>query len=307
MMDALNSLFEGGAGMKNLDLDLLRTFVSVVGCETFTVAAQRLHKTQSAITQQMQRLEHQIGAPLFMREGRVKRLTTHGMRLLKYARQLLIINDEAVRALSDDNLAGSLSIGAPMDVADTILPVVLTSIARWSANLKLEIHVGRSPFLMEALKRDEIDLTISTRNDPELDGVILRYSPTVWLCSADYVHDRSQPVPLILADERSIFRKIALTALEEAKVPWRINYLAPSLVGIKAALRGGLGITARSIELLGPDMRVLGIADGLPALPDAKYSLWKKRNPIKPQAELVYELLCNTLSLPSGVVHSRGS
>lgn len=300
MVATRNNFSQNGTNMRNLDLDLLRTFVVIVDCETFTVAAQHLHRTQSAVTQQMQRLESQVGAPVFEREGRHKRLTTHGMRLLKYARQILMINDEALRALNTDDLDGNLRIGAPLDVADTILPVVLTSIARWSPHLKLEIHVGRSPFLMDALKRDEIDLTISTRHDPAFDGVILRHSPTVWLCSADYHHDRSQPLPLILADELSIFRKIALTALEEAGVPWRINYLAPSLLGIKAALRSGLGVTARSIELLGPDMRVLGIADGLPVLPDAHYSLWKQRNPIKPQTSLVYEMLRNTLSLATG-------
>ena len=74
-------------------------------------------------------------------------------------------------------------------------------------------------------------------------GFAVRTSPTVWICAAGYVYKKSAPLPLILADEPSIFRKIALDALERANHKnWHINYLAPTLVGIKAAVRAGLGI-----------------------------------------------------------------
>ncbi|MYZ43504.1 LysR substrate-binding domain-containing protein [Schauerella aestuarii] len=286
--------------MRNLDLDLLRTFVVVARTGTFSEAAVKLHKTQSAITQQMQRLEAVFDRPLFEKHGRNKRLSSHGTRLVDYAQHMLAINDEALRALQDIQLEGVLRVGAPLDVADTILPTLLTHIARSTPRVKLEIRAERSPFLMDALRAGELDLTISTRFEQAFEGVVLRTSPTVWLCSASYVHDPTVPVPLILADEPSIFRRLALTALEQSRTPWHINYLAPNLIGIKAAVRAGLGVTARSIELLGPDMRVLGEADGLPDLPDVPYFLWMRPDIINPVTRYIYELLKTNMGLNQG-------
>lgn len=197
--------------------------------------------------------------------------------------------------LREGDLTGSLRIGAPHDVADTILPVLLSHIARSSPALRLEIHVGRSPFLMDSLRRGEIDLTVSTREDNTLEGIVLRTTPTIWVCSADFVYERGTPVPLILADEPSLFRKLSLDSLTQAGVPWRIAYLAPSLIGIKAALRGGLGITARSIDLLAADMRILGENDGLPRLPDVTYYLWARPNAVNPVARHVFSMLKTAL------------
>ncbi|MCP3021723.1 LysR substrate-binding domain-containing protein [Cupriavidus basilensis] len=281
--------------MRNLDLDLLRTLVAIADHGTFAAAAQRLHRTQSAVTQQMQRLEEQVALALFERHGRGKQLTRHGNKLVEYARQLLNLNDEALRVLREGDLTGSLRIGAPHDVADTILPPLLSHIARASPALRLEIHVGRSPFLMESLRRGEIDLTVSTREDTSLDGLVLRTSPTIWLCAADFAYESGSMVPLILADEPSLFRKLALDALKESGVPWRAAYFAPSLIGIKAAIRAGLGITARSIDLLGADMRVLGDKDGLPRLPDVTYYLWARPNAANPVARQVFSMLKTTL------------
>jgi len=281
--------------MRNLDLDLLRTLVAIDDHETFSAAATELGRTQSAITQQMQRLEEQLGLGLFEKQGRNKLLSRHGTKLLEYARQLLALNDEALRVLREGDLTGSLRIGAPHDVADTMLPALLSHIARASPALRLEIHVGRSPFLMESLRRGEIDLTVSTREDPALDGIVLRTSPTIWVCAADFVYERGTPVPLILADEPSLFRKLALDALKDGGVPWRAAYLAPSLIGIKAAIRAGLGVTARSIDLLGADMRVLGEKDGLPRLPDVSYYLWARPNAVNAVARQVFLMLKATL------------
>ena len=145
----------------------------------------------------MQRLEEQLGLNLFERQGRNKQLSRHGDKLLEYARQLLALNDEALRVMREGDLTGSLRIGAPHDVADTLLPGLLSHIARASPALRLEIHVGRSPFLMESLRRGEIDLTLSTREDSALDGFPLRTSPTIWVCAADFAYERGAPVPLI--------------------------------------------------------------------------------------------------------------
>jgi len=275
--------------MNTLDLELLRSLVAIVGHESFGAAAIQLGRTQSAVTQQMQRLEEQIGQPLFEKRGRQKRLTEHGERLLVYARQMLAMNDEALRHLQQGRLEGTLRIGAPHDVADTMLPPLLAEVVRSSPKLQLDIHVGRSPFLMESLKRGEIDMAISNRLDAELEGVVLRTSPTVWLCGDGYVHDPARPIPLIIADGPSIFRRLAQEALDAAGVAWLTRYTSSSLIGIRAALRAGLGVTARGVEQLDGGLRILGPMEGLPPLPDLVYRLYVRHRVINPLTRQVFD------------------
>lgn len=277
--------------MKNLDMDLLRTLVTIQRTNTFSGAADALFKTQSAVTQQMQRLETLMGFALFKKEGRGRTLTPEGLKLVDYGRRMLALNDEAIRTLYSKDMEGSLRFGSPLDVADTILPPVLTHIARHAPRVHMEIQVDRSPFLMDALRAGEIDLTISTRDDPDMSSIVLRTSPVAWFCSADYMVKPGAPLQLILADERSIFRRLAMDALSETALIWHINYLATTLVGIKAAVRAGLGITARSIEFLETDMRVLGQAEGLPPLPSVTYRLLIRKDTFNPLTIQVYNML----------------
>src|SRR2546427_1732243 len=114
--------------METLDLDLLRTLASIASHDSFAAAAVQMGRTQSAITQQMQRLEEKIGHALFEKQGRQKRLTDHGQRLLGYARHMLAIHDEALRNLQHRQVQGLVRIGAPHDAADNMLPPVLQEI-----------------------------------------------------------------------------------------------------------------------------------------------------------------------------------
>jgi DNA-binding transcriptional LysR family regulator len=287
--------------MRTLDLELLRSLAAIVAHESFAAAAVHLGRTQSAVTQQMQRLEEQIGHPLFEKQGRHKRLTDHGQRLLTYARHLLAINDEAMRNLQQGQLEGVLRIGAPHDVAGTMLPPLLSEVARSSPMLQLDIHVGRSPFLVESLKSGQIDMAISNRLEDELDGVVLRTSPTVWLCSASYVHDPDRPVPLIMADGPSIFRRLSQEALDAAGIAWTPRTTSSSLIGVRAAVQAGLGVTARGVEQVDAGMRVLGLGDGLPRLPDLIYRLYVRKNVVNPITRHVFEHLKRRMLLPAVV------
>jgi DNA-binding transcriptional LysR family regulator len=294
--------------MPTLDLELLRSFAAVVSHHSFAAAAVHLERTQSAVTQQMQRLEEQIGHPLFVKQGRQKRLTEHGERLLSYAHHMLALNDEALRSLRQGQLEGNLRIGAPHDVAETMLPLLLTEVARTSPLLQLDIHIGRSPYLMTSLKSGEVDMIISNRADEQsqFEGVVLRNSPTVWLCAASYVHEPAKPVPLIMADGPSIFRRIGHEALDAAGVAWTPRYTSSSLIGIKAALRAGLGVTARGVEQLDAGLRVLGAGDGMPRLPDLAYHLYVRSHVVNPVTRQVFETLKKHLRLPSADESSRG-
>ena len=254
----------------NLDLDLLRTFVAVADLNTFAAAAAAVCRTQSAVSQQMQRLEQLVGKELFARHGRNKLLTEHGIQLLGYARKILRFNDEACMSLMFSNLQGVLTLGASDESADTILPFLLNRISSVYPKLALDVSVKRNAFMVEMLTENEVDLVVTTHRPGQFDSLTLRTSPTHWYCAAEYVLQKGEPIPLVLLDDPSPFRDMVLAALNEASIPWRLAYVASTLPAVRAAVKAGLGVTARPVEMMSPDLRVRGQSEGLPSLPDTE-------------------------------------
>ncbi|TPW25984.1 LysR substrate-binding domain-containing protein [Pararhizobium mangrovi] len=276
--------------MRNLDLDLLRTFIAIADERSFVAAAERVHRTQSAVSQQMQRLESLVDKTLLIKSGRTKCLTEDGLRLLDYARRIVALNDEANIALAAaPGQVDVVRLGANHDMADTVLPNTLQRIAKNHPNVLLEIRTGRSPFLMEEMAKGELDLAITTRLDPNRPRMTLRTSPTVWLCAADFAEERNRPAPLIVSNEPSLFRAIAIEALDAAHIPWRIAYLTLNLGAIRAAVRAGLGVTARNIEMLTPDLRVIGEREGMPPLRPVTFYLYMRDEGVSEAVKRVFE------------------
>ncbi|WP_202303098.1 transcriptional regulator LrhA [Dryocola clanedunensis] len=275
----------------NLDLDLLRTFVAVADLNTFAAAAAAVRRTQSAVSQQMQRLEQLVGKELFARHGRNKLLTEHGIQLLGYARKILRFNDEACTSLMFSNLQGVLTLGASDETADTILPFLLNRISSVYPKLALDVRVKRNPFMIEMLNQQEVDLVVTTSKPAHFDSIVLRTSPTLWYCAADYVFQKGEAVPLVMLDDPSPYRDMMLEYLNAEGIPWRISYVASTLSAVRAAVKAGLGITARPVEMMSPELRVLGSADGLPPMPDTRYLLCRDPHTSNEMAQAIFSAM----------------
>ncbi|EMH4162668.1 transcriptional regulator LrhA [Pluralibacter gergoviae] len=261
----------------NLDLDLLRTFVAVADLNTFAAAAAAVCRTQSAVSQQMQRLEQLVEKELFARHGRNKLLTEHGIQLLGYARKILRFNDEACSSLMFSSLQGMLTIGSSDESADTILPILLNRISSHYPKLALDVRVKRHGEMGDMLRANEVDLALTTHSLDNVESILLRTSPTLWYCAADYLLPPGEALPLVLLDEQSPFRDMIVETLNAAHIPWRVTYIASTLAAVRAAVKAGLGITARPVEMMSPELRVLGTKEGLPPLPDTEYLLSRNR------------------------------
>lgn len=277
----------------NLDLDLLRTFVAVADLNTFAAAAAAVCRTQSAVSQQMQRLEQLVGKELFARHGRNKLLTEHGIQLLGYARKILRFNDEACMSLMFSNLQGVLTLGASDESADTILPFLLNRISSVYPKLALDVSVKRNAYMIDMLTDHEVDLVVTTHRPGQFDCLTLRHSPTHWYCAAEYVMQKGEPVPLVLLDDPSPFRDMVLSTLNEANIPWRLAYVASTLAAVRAAVKAGLGVTARPVEMMSPDLRVLSGNDGLPPLPETEYLLCYNPTSHNELAKIVFDAMVN--------------
>lgn len=277
----------------NLDLDLLRTFVAVADLNTFAAAAAAVCRTQSAVSQQMQRLEQLVGKELFARHGRNKLLTEHGIQLLGYARKILRFNDEACMSLMFSNLQGVLTLGASDESADTILPFLLNRISSVYPKLALDVSVKRNAYMIDMLTDHKVDLVVTTHRPGQFDCLTLRHSPTHWYCAAEYVMQKGEPVPLVLLDDPSPFRDMVLSTLNEANIPWRLAYVASTLAAVRAAVKAGLGVTARPVEMMSPDLRVLSGNDGLPPLPETEYLLCYNPTSHNELAKIVFDAMVN--------------
>src|SRR5262249_42036725 len=133
--------------LTNLDLDVLRTFVTGLDLGSFAKAAERLGRSQSAISLQLRRLEETTGQTLLRKHGRGLALTHEGEIMLGYARRLLELNDEAVAALKKPSLEGHVRLGLPPDFAETWLPDVLGRFARAHPNVQVEARVDNNKAL----------------------------------------------------------------------------------------------------------------------------------------------------------------
>jgi len=275
----------------NLDLDLLRTFVAVADLNTFAAAAAAVCRTQSAVSQQMQRLEQIVGRELFARHGRNKLLTEHGIQLLGYARKILRFNDEACASLKYSDEQEKLIVGVTEDTSETLLPFVLNRITALYPSLEVEVRINKTETLLTLLDQQKIDVALTTQGDERFEQRVLRTSPTLWFCAADFAITPGEAIPLVIQNEGELFREIAINALDEHQVPWRLAYVANSKAAIKVAVKSGLGATVRPAEMLKPELRVLGAAEGLPLLPDTQYLLCSHPKSEKSFVQSLFDVL----------------
>ena len=259
----------------NLDLDLLRTFVAVADTRNFTRAGQRLGRTQSAVSLQVRRLEQRLGVVLFLRDPRRVALTHEGELMLPQVRSLLRLNDDIVAGVTADEVEGEVRLGAPEDFATVHLPEILGEFARSHRKVTLSVSCDLTLNLLDRLRDGELDLALIKREPmgPDL-GVRVWREPLVW-AAADAEVAKLEPLPLCLAPTPCIYRKRAVAALQGSGRPFRVAYASPSLAGLHAALRAGLGVSVLPREMAPPDVTVLGPECGLPALPDTEIALMK--------------------------------
>jgi len=286
---------------RNLDLELLRTFVAVVDGGGFTRAAQRLNRTQSTVSQQLKRLEERMATPLLTRSTRSLHLTERGELLLGYARRLLALNDETLAAMAETRLQGRVRIGAAQEVADGGLADLLAHFSRLHPGVVLEVRVDANLKLREEVERGELDMAVlfqepgQQMNEGGSSEVIARLR-RVWVCSPSLEIPDRDPLPLVLFNGPCIFRNAVLGALDGLGRPWRIALSTPSLAGLRAALRAGLGIGVRTERWLEPDLRILD--SELPPLPDVELALLTSADAGVTLVEKLREALVEALRLP---------
>jgi len=259
--------------MQLLDPDLLRTFLAFVDSGSLAQAASMVGRTPSAVTAQMQRLEDIVGEPLLMPQGRGRGLTPAGEDLVGHARHILSVHSEAWLALKGARADGRVAIGTTQDFADSGLPDLLRAFAVSHPRVRIELRVGRSVELAQALQSGLLDLTIAMRQFPTPDEVGVLREPMVWLCSQKGLASRQDDVPLALLDPHCGFRDAAIATLDAAGRRYRIAATSASLAGLRTAVNAGIALTLRTARF-GHSGIVRAPRDlGLPPVPIAEFAI----------------------------------
>src|SRR6202048_3872641 len=250
-------------GSPMFDLELLRSFVSVVDSGGFTRAGERVHRTQSTVSQQIKRLQDDVGQPLLTRNGKDVTPTEAGERLLSYARRLLSLAEEARDVLSRPGSEGAVRLGVPEDFAAYRLTKLLASFSRSHPGLRLDVRADQSTYLKRDLERGDLDLALFKRAVGEKGGIAVWPERLHWVTSKSRPRDTSAgPVPLIGFPTGCLYRAGAIHALESAGRAWHMTYTSSSLAGIQAAVAAGMGLGILSEIAIQADHCVLTAKDG---------------------------------------------
>ena len=277
--------------LTNLDLDLVRTFVTIAGTGNFTRAAETLRRQQSTISLQVQRLESTLGQKLIERTPRAVRLTSEGETFLGYARRLLDLNDEVVSRITEPNMQGVVQLGTPEDFATRHLPEVLARFTQAYPAVALEVTCDLTLNLLDRHRKGAFDLTLIKRERAaaEPGGIRVWREPLVWVTS-DRDWSVEGALPLVVSPTPCVYRKRATEALDKARRNRRIAYTCGSLAGSLAAVRAGLGVTVLPKDMVPPGLHVI---DGrtLPDLKDTEIALLHRERLSVPARRLMEHVI----------------
>lgn len=279
-----------------LDTDQLRTLVAIAETGSFTRAACEVHKTQSAVSMQMKRLEESVGRPLFSKNGRINQLTPDGEHLLEYARRIVTLNNEAFAVLTEPELEGHVRIGTPDDYAQRFLPTIFAAFARTHPLVEIEIMCEGSSNLFQRTQSGDVDLAIVTYGDGKSQGEVLRRERLLWVASPRHRVERRDVIPLALGPTTCSWRSAAVKALDGMKRPHRILYSSPSATALSAAVSSGLALSVFPESAIRPNMRLLGPSEGFPELPDCEIALLRAPNASSSSIDALAEHVIASLS-----------
>ncbi|SPJ32179.1 LysR family transcriptional regulator [Kushneria phyllosphaerae] len=263
--------------MRRFDLELLYALVTVADSGSFTAAAIRLCRSQSAVSEQIRKLEEFCGSILFIRRKTGVQLTAAGERLLPQARELLKLNDLVYRDIQSDELSGTLRLAItdyfrPDDIAN-----VLRRLQRDYPKLKLHVDIQPSALIDQNVCNANYDIGLVMKPLPIGDflpeGWLELYREPLHWVAADKLVTKLRPLPLVMMPESCTMHRLAIHQLHQHGTPCEIIHSASGVTGLQLALAAGLGLGCLNTSSINKSLVRLGREDGLPDLPEAAFAL----------------------------------
>lgn len=263
-----------------LELDLLRTLAAIAETGSFSAAAQAVHRTPSAISMQVKKMEELLGRPVFVRDSRSVTLTPDGAFLLEHARRMLALNRDAVSRFVQPDVQGVVRLGAPDDVAERFLPRMLCRFAESHPCVTVNVIVDGSDRMVEMYHDGRLDLTLMTC-PADFEGgeaeIVFR-EQLVWAMRRGGIAVEQNPLPVSVWEEGCVWRKAGLDGLDAQGRAWRIAFQSAHITGQRAAILADLAVAPIPASALGGDIIEAPAKHGLPQLPEYGLGLLAGRN-----------------------------
>lgn len=283
------------------DLDLLRTFVAIAEERSFTRAATRVGRTQSAVSLQMQRLEGLLGQTVIVRgKGGSVELSGEGVYLLGRARDLLELNDDIMRSMRAAPVHGIVRLGFPAELSAHFLSRILDRFSHAAPAVEVEVEVAASCIMGMKLKNSELDLVVLREGlEPrQWPAVEVWRSPMKWITSEKHQQHLRDPMPLANSPAHCMWSpfeskecqwyQMAVRALEQAGRRYRIVSTSSTVQALLAAAQAGLAVThTLADDRLLEGLRPVRDDEGLPRLPECRYLMLKAREPRQPATDML--------------------
>jgi DNA-binding transcriptional LysR family regulator len=245
----------------------LRAFVEIAHQQNFTHAAQALLLTQPALTSRIRRLEHEVGATLFVRDRRGARLTDAGRALLPYAEQTVATMTKAESALrlALSGMTGELVIGAVSTIATYLLPPAIRVFRAANPNVHTSLRTALSEDVLDMVARGTVHLGLGRLlQHPDIETTPLYEEE--WILAVDRRHRFASASRLSAADlvgETFITVQRSRSYQDFMQMLFRrANAVPPSTIDVDSAEAGKKMISESLGVGLAPRMAV---ADGLAA------------------------------------------
>lgn len=280
---------------RDLQMDWLKCFVAVVDAGSLSSAAGEVHRSQSAVSMQLKKLEAALGRQLLVRGPRHLELTADGQTLLGYARRMLDLHGEAQAAFHGEELTGRVRLGVPDDYAAKYLTPVLKRFAPRHGAVEIELDCEQSTSLIPRVTRGDLDLALVSRDHPRR-GTLLFHEPLVWVGSAQFELWRRDPLPIAVYEDTSMARRSAINALALQGRRYKVVYNSSSLAGQIAAVESGLAVAVATQCSAPEHLQILGSEHGLGPLEPMEVAVYRSRaSQGSPAVDSLYSLLIKTL------------
>ncbi|MEM9247152.1 MAG: LysR substrate-binding domain-containing protein [Pseudomonadota bacterium] len=253
---------------RDLEIDLLRSFVAVAAHRNFTKAAKAIGRTQSAVSLQIKRLEEIVGAALFERTRQSVTITPAGEALLVFASRILAANDEALAHIQQPDAAGRVRLGAPDDYATFLLPPILAELTRDHPRLQIEVVSDNASDLLSLLSDGALDVVVATHPVNAVSGEIARYDALHWVAAPDYLNDPEATLSMVLFPSGCVCREIALGGLRDIRRPWHVAYSTRSIGLMEQAILQNASVSVMEASVIPKTLRIIDGLDGFPPLPN---------------------------------------
>ncbi len=260
--------------IRDIDIALLRAFVTVVETGGVTSASRMLARTQAAVSQQIKRLEDLFGEPLFSREHKRLTLSPAGERLLGPAQRLIAMNDETWAHMTTPDFEGDVRLGVPHDIVANLIPSVLQKFNKARPKVRVVLICKGSKLLLDELAAKRIDLTLTTEIACGTFGETLMRDRLVWVGGKGMQTWRERPLPLSLGSKHCKFRPEVIRALQGAGCDWRVVSDADSMEATYSTLKAGLAVSAMLRTSVPEYLETLAGTVNLPPLPDYMVNLY---------------------------------